>query len=365
MSTDVAGSGERAAPRRSRRRLLSAMGVGGLTVVGTQLSATPASASHGPGDDVTALHLGQNNVVPAGAATGVQMDVENEGMVLHNVSTGAEASAMRVKSSGGKPALTAETDAADTGGAGVVGASSGSGFGEAGQFGTGSGTGVRGVSGSGTGVHGLSESGTGGFFESGTGLALQVSGPGHVRADHDNFAFVAENYDVSAGAGGLLAVSHGGKPAVSGEAVATEAHPRAGVQGVSSLPPFGSHFGDGPGVGVEGISGTGIGVQGRSTSGIGVEAIGESGQALVVRGPAAFATAGSATLPRGANSVTISNPAVTDRSHITVTLTGDPGPRQVKWVQRTPGSGFTLHLTAAPPLARPQTPFTYLILDPT
>ncbi len=50
--------------------------------------------------------------------------------------------------------------------------------------------------------------------------------------------------------------------------------------------------------------------------------------------------------------------------HITVILTGYPGPRQLHWVERNPGTGFTVHLTSAPPPQRPETNFTYLIVEP-
>jgi hypothetical protein len=70
--------------------------------------------------------------------------------------------------------------------------------------------------------------------------------------------------------------------------------------------------------------------------------------------------------------------AVTANSHITVTLTGNPGtpdssqanpnarpptvPIAVQWAERDAGTGFTLHLTSPTVNA---VNFTYLIAEPT
>jgi hypothetical protein len=57
----------------------------------------------------------------------------------------------------------------------------------------------------------------------------------------------------------------------------------------------------------------------------------------------------------------VSNAAVTAESHITITLTANPGaPARVHWVARQAGS-FTVHLTQAVSTA---TSFTYLIVEP-
>jgi hypothetical protein len=57
----------------------------------------------------------------------------------------------------------------------------------------------------------------------------------------------------------------------------------------------------------------------------------------------------------------VSHPAVTTESHVTVTLTANPGgSAQVHWVARQAGS-FTVHLTQAVPSS---TNFTYLIVEP-
>ncbi|MFN2588649.1 MAG: hypothetical protein ABR613_11105 [Actinomycetota bacterium] len=56
------------------------------------------------------------------------------------------------------------------------------------------------------------------------------------------------------------------------------------------------------------------------------------------------------------------NEAVSADSHISVTLMGNPGVRTLQWVERAPGSGFTVHLTTVGP--KPQTPLTYFVLEP-
>lgn len=108
---------------------------------------------------------------------------------------------------------------------------------------------------------------------------------------------------------------------------------------------------------------SGTGVIGRSGSGIGVEASSESGFGLKVLGKAGFSAVGGGVVVAGQSSVTVTDPLATTASHITVTLTSDPGVRHVRWVSRAEG-GFTLHLTDAPPNKRPQTSFTYLIVEP-
>jgi hypothetical protein len=57
------------------------------------------------------------------------------------------------------------------------------------------------------------------------------------------------------------------------------------------------------------------------------------------------------------------NASVSATSHVMVALTGDPGPRQVQWVELHPGAGFTVHMTAAPVPKRMATSFTNLIVQ--
>lgn len=107
----------------------------------------------------------------------------------------------------------------------------------------------------------------------------------------------------------------------------------------------------------------GIGVIGRSGTGTGVEASSESGLGLKVLGTAGFSSAGTGLVAAGLGAATVNDPNATLLSHITVTLTSDPGARHVRWVGRAAGS-FTLHLTDAPQNKRPQTSFTYLSVEP-
>ena len=110
--------------------------------------------------------------------------------------------------------------------------------------------------------------------------------------------------------------------------------------------------------------GIGIGVAGRSEAGIGVQAKVDdpSGFALDVLGRARFSTAGSAVIPAGQSSVFVADADVGSGSHISVTLVGNPGVRTVQWVDRAPGSGFTVHLTTVGP--KPATPLTYFMVEP-
>jgi hypothetical protein len=87
----------------------------------------------------------------------------------------------------------------------------------------------------------------------------------------------------------------------------------------------------------------------------------DGGMALDVIGKACFSTAGAGVVPARANAVTVSNPAVTAASHITVMFTSDPGGASVAWVERQPDTGFIVHLSGR---ARWPVPFTYLIVEP-
>lgn len=131
----------------------------------------------------------------------------------------------------------------------------------------------------------------------------------------------------------------------------------------------------GGGIGVEGSGG--VGVDGTSPGGIGVHGFSEAGDpglgglfenhsggvGLGVIGRVAFGTVGAATLPAGQNSVFVDDNRVTETSHITVTPVTNPGNRYVRWVQRAPGAGFTVHFSSAPPSARPATQVTYFIAE--
>ena len=159
-----------------------------------------------------------------------------------------------------------------------------------------------------------------------------------------------------------------------------------GVWGITNSPGsagvFGFNFGVGPavrgysavvtgqrpsptgnGVGVEGTSGGGKGVHGAASAEGGIGVLAEhtgSGRGLAVRGRAGLSTCGNDTVAAGRKSKTVSNSAVTAKSHVTVSLTSDPGSAQTLWVQRQAGS-FTVHLTSAVSNA---TSFSYLIVEP-
>ena len=178
--------------------------------------------------------------------------------------------------------------------------------------------------------------------------------------------------DSNVGGKAIDAIAFGGGVAVYGtsrpEGTEPGDEPGQGVVGASADADGNE---TGPGIGVSGKTGTGIGVLGStSTTGIGVEARTAGSEtpfdavALLVRGKSAFSTAGSAVVPAGQESVFVENAAVTGDSHVSVTLTNDPGDRGVSWVDRDPGSGFTVHLTGAPLPRRPETSLTYLIVEP-
>ena len=311
--------------KKDRRGLLALIGAGGAAALAALLSrSNGAQAGHGPADATNALHLGQPNTAPAGLPTLIDANSEHDALRVTNNFPGPEAVALAASTVSGFAVLANSQ----------------------------SGRGVDGASVSGIGVRGESQSGPGGFFgsQSGTGVeGRSESGAG------GNFHSESES--------GVLGASSGG----------------IGVQGLSQ----GAD-------GVHGESETGIGALGFSQSGIGVFGVSpgdgqpavqalsagpgfpfgepadvsDGGLALDVIGKARFSTAGSDTIPQRQNSVFVANPAVTANSHITVTLATDPGPRQLRWVQRNPGIGFTAHLTSAPPPFRPETAFTYLIVDP-
>jgi hypothetical protein len=100
--------------------------------------------------------------------------------------------------------------------------------------------------------------------------------------------------------------------------------------------------------------------------GAALHGIGEWG--LHVDGKAKFSTGGTGVIPAGATSVMVSDSNVTGVSHVSVTLTSDPGAApgnqthaSLKWVARMAGSGFRVHMTRP---VGPATTFTYLITEP-
>ena len=282
-----------------RRGVLALIGAGGAAAMAALLGRTSgARAASGE-----ALIIGEPNEA-GDHSTQLAADVEGPAFDVVNRTTGGGLGIV-AHTSGSKPAIEGANCA---GGDGVFGVSSTP---DPDGVGKGEGVGVAGFSGSGIGVQGSSQSGPGVFGGS-------QSGPGVMGSSK------------AEGGGGT------------------------GVEGFSDS-----------GDGVAGHSDSGRGVFGHSDHGTGVVARvddRDSGLALEVEGKARFFTCGAYTLPRGDNSVFVDNPAVTDVSHITVTLTGNPGLRELRWVERMPGSGFRVHLT--PDRPKPATGFTYLIVEP-
>ena len=281
---------------KSRRGLLALMGAGGAAALATLLSrSNGAQAGHGGGVDPDALHLGVNNVAPAGSETRLQATVDN-GPALGVVNDspvpgpGAPGPIGIAGQSGSGPGVTGSSQSGDgvrghsQSGTGVFGETLGGPFafgvtgasslpGEGG-FGMGSSIGVIGQTGSGVGVAGFSNAVSptpGSPLGSGTGvLGRSGSGPG-VQGSTET------------GSAAILGVNN------SDGGVA--------VRGLSQNPdaPPGDSPANGAGTGVQGVSGSGFGVMGESASGPGV--IGLGGTAGVVgesnRGPGVHGLAGS------------------------------------------------------------------------
>jgi len=305
---------------RSRRNVLALIGgaIAGA-VAGTLGRPERALGGH---DGTNVLHLGEFNNTPAGSSTGIGATAEIFALRVHNENVGPNAGGIAGTSKGEQPGVYGV--GFDPSPAGVRGVSSsptgpgvpdGSGTGVSGISGTG--IGVEGGCPSGVGVFGHSQSGTGGNFQSQSGIAVMASSgtASGVRAHSDSSSGV--HADTTSGIG------------VIGESL--------------------------QGTGVRGISqgANGIGGQFSNVNGLGIDVIGR----------ARFTTAGAGSVPQGQNSVFVSNPAVRTTSHISVTLVGNPGIRLLHWVERSPGSGFTVRLTPAPANQRPATAFTYLIVE--
>jgi hypothetical protein len=364
MSDESSAASSSAVPAEtSRRRLLAWVGAGGAAVIATLFSRNEAHAGH---DGTNVLHLGEGNSVPPDSKTGVASNVNAFSFDVDNFHTGPTAGGLHGRSLGNLPGIQGVGHEPSFAGVFGISASAAGDLTQGSQTGvigmSGSGTGVEGRSNSGTGVHGNSQTGTGGHFSSGSGPALVAVGRSSMTADvaavDGDTLFVENSQSGEAGGGAISAVAQGGAHGVEGISNGSG----VGVRGVAGSDPFGQ----GPGDGVHGTSGTGIGVLGHTTAaGIGVEARSESaaGIALQVRGSARFSTAGTATIPAGADAIFVANPAVTDESHISVTLVSDPASRQLTWVERDPGTGFTVH-TSSQTKKTPETSLTYLVVEP-
>jgi hypothetical protein len=245
-----------------------------------------------------------------------------------------------------------------------------------GVLGTGVGFGVTGIGGH-TGVTGRSAEGIGvagsaggaaipgrpnigviGVSRRGVGVegTAYVSGWGVNGHSEDGIGVVGT---AGLGVGELRGVGvsgHGAHIGVNGESASG-----VGVRGQSyHVAVYGEGLAEG--VGVDGTGSTGVRGTGRA---IGVVASSPTGIALDVQGLARFLTARSATIPAGTAETTVVDPQATKFSHLTITLTSNPGgesgrPITLQWVERLPGK-FIVHLTSA---VRTDTPFTYLIVEP-
>lgn len=376
---ELPGRPELGGEHATRRRLLTVLGATGAASLMAVGSGRVAEAGH---DGTNVLHLGEHNAAPpetdgvtllsadavgADGTGSAALDVRNttEGQHACGVRGWSRSSALSGNGQFDGAGVTGVSLAGDGftyppdgAGQGVSG-SSGSGFGVHGQ--SWSGPGVGGVSetesgvvgrrtstewggeaGSSAGVFGAAENGYGVFGEAAEGSGLYgraVNGVG-VQAHCQNGPAVlafggTASEDVRApGVRGLGFTDHG----VVGE---TEHPGSAGVFGVAER-----CLERGPcpdpalGTGVLGRSENGIGVRGESTGGPGIEAYSERGLALRVTGTAGFATAATSAVQAGESSVAVADGRVTESSHITVTLTSDPGPRTLHWVNgvRAPGS---------------------------
>lgn len=265
------------------------------------------------------------------------------GLFVDNANQSDDAGGIGAMSRGGQPAVSGTALPCDTisSGVGVQGISTASDE----TWADGPGIGVRGLSGTGPGVQGGSDTGPGVTGNSRTNIG------GDFRVD-----------DASESGIGCQGVS-GGDPWGEGSGIGVQG--LSGAIGVRGHSP-GADVGMGPGVGTQGESEVGIGVQGNTRSGIGVMGSAElqEGLALSVHGRAAFSTAGAGGIPAGASDVFVPEQLVGATSHITVTLTSDPGARYVRWVERVPGSGFRVYLSSVAAKQRVATIFTYLIVEP-
>jgi hypothetical protein len=187
----------------------------------------------------------------------------------------------------------------------------------------------------------------------GTGCAIYAK---YVNPQAGGPAIVAEGNV----AGLSASAKHVNADAIIGEALATSGT----ATGVKGFTEGASIYSQDPRVlcGVHGFANTGTGVRGDSVSGFGVSAASQQGIALNVEGKATFATAGNGVVSAGLSDITVPETHATSASHITVTLTGNPGNQAaVEWIERTAGVGFKIHFSKK--LAN-NTSFSYFIVEP-
>lgn len=299
--------------RKSRRGLLALLGAGGAAAVASAIPSRIARAGH---DGTNVFHLNEANSVtsPTSLNGGVSEDEDGNSTVL------------TVRSPSGSGAIHAEMTSLAEGAAIQCGVP-----------------------------------------EHGPSVALMAFGTirafGHLREED-----LGEGQALGPGEGVRAQSEQPDAAAVWGESVYVQER-----GGPDDLPPLG--------IGVLGTTGTGTGVIGRadttgftgfidgtgvlgeSGTGVGVKAASDSGIALQVEGKAKFSTAGNDVVAAGANAKTVTVPAATEQSYISITLHDNPGPRQLKWVERHDGS-FTVHFAGGPPGQRPEVHFSYLVVEP-
>lgn len=242
------------------------------------------------------------------------------------------------------------------------------------------------------GMYGYSKTGTAIRAASESGTALMVDGKSTIVANVDNTVALnvsnnSENnggainaYSKSAAAMMSVSESNIGIIGVSNAKSAPGLDSESGLPGIEGFSKF--SFGvlglsDMPSTyfinwytdpnrgkgGLLGYASDGKGVVGFSDNGIGVLAVSKGSPALRVEGKSSFSTVGNGTFPRMKKSFTVEvSGLVTEKSHISVTLTSDPGSdTSISWIERDPPDRFTINLTKSVLRA---TSFTYFIVEP-
>ncbi len=240
------------------------------------------------------------------------------------------------------------------------------GVGVRGERSGGTGDGVQGIrSGTGTSGHGVSAEHSGSASGHGLSAVRRGSGIGH--------AVNAVNENTNSESHGVRALRSGGS---AGHGVVAErtgsgfGYAFFGVSETTANNAWGSFIRRTSDVGSGGAlnarregAGAGDGVRGERAgtgAGAGVHAIGPVG--LHVEGKSKFSTVGSGLVLAGTNSATILNTNVTAGSHISVTLTSDPGnTAAVVRVSRAAGVSFTVRLSSNVAV---DTEFTFFIVEP-
>jgi len=240
------------------------------------------------------------------------------------------------------------------------------GVGVRGERSGGTGDGVQGIrTGSGSSGHGVSAVHSGSASGHGLSAARRGSGLGHA-VDAVNENTHAESHGVRAVRSG----SSGGHGVVAERTGSGFGYAFAGVNETTANNSWGSFIRRTSDVGSGGAlharregAGAGDGVRGERAgtgAGAGVHAIGPVG--LHVDGRSKFSTVGSGAVLAGNNSAIILNTNVTAGSHISVTLTSDPGnTAAVVRVSRAAGVSFTVRLSSNVAV---DTHFTYFIVEP-